>query len=38
MSILVLAEHNNKEIKSSTYNTIFDASQIDSIDEKKMLV
>ena len=29
MSILVLAEHNNKEIKSSTYNCIFAASQID---------
>ena len=29
MSILVLAEHNNKEIKSSTYNCIFAAAQID---------
>ena len=29
MSILFLAEHNNKEIKSSTYNCIFAASQID---------
>jgi len=30
MSILVFAEHNNKEIKSSTFNCIFAASQIDS--------
>ena len=30
MSILVLAEHNNKEIKSSTYNSIFAASNIDT--------
>ena len=29
MTILVLAEHNNKEIKSSTLNTISAASQID---------
>ena len=29
MSILVLVEHNNKEIKSSTFNTIFAASKID---------
>ncbi len=29
MSILVLAEHNNKEIKPSTYNCIFAAAQID---------
>ena len=37
MSILVLAEHNNKEIKSSTYNTIFAASQIDSNIEVLMI-
>ena len=30
MSILVLAEHNNKEIKSSTFNCIYAASKIDS--------
>ena len=30
MSVLVLAEHNNEEIKSSTFNTINAASQIDS--------
>ena len=30
MSVLVLAEHNNKEIKSSTYNSIFAASKIDT--------
>ena len=30
MSILVLAEHNNKEIKSSTFNSISAATQIDS--------
>ena len=30
MSVLVLAEHNNKEIKSSTYNSIFAASNIDT--------
>ena len=29
MSVLVLAEHNNTEIKSSTLNTIGAASQID---------
>ena len=29
MSILVLAEHNNVDIKSSTLNTISAASQID---------
>ena len=29
MSILVLAEHNNKELKSSTLSTITAASQID---------
>ena len=29
MSILVLAEHNNKDIKSSTLSTISAASQID---------
>ena len=29
MSVLVLAEHNNKEVKSSTYNCIFAAAQID---------
>ena len=29
MSILVLAEHNNIDIKSSTLNTISAASQID---------
>ena len=30
MSVLVLAEHNNIEIKAATYNTIFAASKIDS--------
>ena len=30
MSVLVLAEHNNIEIKSATFNTIFAASKIDS--------
>ena len=30
MTILVLAEHNNKEIKSSTYNSICAASKINS--------
>ncbi len=30
MSVLVLAEHNNKEIKASTYNSISAASEIDS--------
>ena len=30
MSILVLAEHNNKEVKSSTLNTISAASKINS--------
>ena len=29
MSVLVLAEHNNQEIKASTFNTISAASQID---------
>ena len=29
MSILILAEHNNSEVKSSTLNTISAASQID---------
>ena len=29
MSVLVLAEHNNKDIKSSTLSTISAASQID---------
>ena len=29
MSILVLAEHNNNDIKSSTLNTISAAAQID---------
>ena len=30
MSVLVLAEHNNIEIKASTFNTIFAASKINS--------
>ena len=30
MSVLVLAEHNNTEIKAATFNTIFAASKIDS--------
>jgi len=30
MSVLVLAEHNNKEVKSSTFNCIFAAAQINS--------
>ncbi len=30
MSVLVLAEHNNIEIKTATFNTIFAASKIDS--------
>ena len=30
MSVLVLAEHNNIEIKAATFNTIFAASKIDS--------
>ena len=30
MSVLVLAEHNNIEIKAATYNIIFAASKIDS--------
>ena len=30
MRVLVLAEHNNKEIKASTYNSISAASEIDS--------
>ena len=30
MSVLVLAEHNNIEIKAATYNTIFAASKIDT--------
>ena len=29
MSVLVVAEHNNQEIKASTFNTINAASQID---------